>query len=345
MKILVVKMSSLGDVVQSLPALSALREAFPGAQIHWIVEETGADLLRLHPGVDRIWVVPRFRWVRHLRSPGHWPLLIREATRTVRALRGHRFELALDLQGLLKSAVWMGVVRADRKVGFDGAREGAARVLTERYPWGHPDGHAVERYLGLVEGISGWCGPVNYGIVLSPDAEARAQEILRSSGGAPHRPWAVLIPAARWETKEWPRRSFARLADEIVRRTGLQVLFAGGEGERLKIGEILSRMTEEGVDLTGKTDIPALAALLKQARVVVSVDTGPMHLAVAVGAPVVALFGPTAPWRTGPFGKGHRVLRPSLPCSPCFQRRCPTKACMGEVDPEAVLRAICELLG
>jgi|Deesub1362A_J573_1020465.scaffolds.fasta_scaffold00310_22 lipopolysaccharide heptosyltransferase I len=343
-KILVVKMSSLGDVVQSLPALSALREAFPEAQIHWVVEETSADLLRLHPGVDRIWIVPRARWVGYLRRPGRWTLLIREAVGTARALRGHRFDLALDLQGLLKSAMWMRVARADRKVGFDGAREGASRFLTEKYPWGHPDRHAVERYLGLVEGISRWRGAVDYGVILSHDVEVRALEELRLSGGVPDQPWVVLIPAARWRTKEWHPRSFAWLADEIVRRTGLQVLFAGGTGDRFKIGEILDQMTERGIDLTGKTDIPVLAALLKRARVVVSVDTGPMHLAVAVGTPVVALFGPTAPWRTGPFGRGHRVLRPSLPCSPCFQRRCSRRACMREIDPEAVLRAVCEAL-
>jgi 3-deoxy-D-manno-octulosonic-acid transferase/heptosyltransferase-1 len=150
--------------------------------------------------------------------------------------------------------------------------------------------------------------------------------------------YIAINPIAYWETKLWDNEKFARLADLIIEKLKLNVVFTGSN--KADAADILSRMTKEGINLGGQTSLLTLAEIYKGACAVITTDSGPMHLAAAVGTPVIALFGPTDPARTGPYGAGHTVVRTDLPCSPCLLKKCPTQKCMEEIMPEHVLAAV-----
>ncbi len=344
MEILVVKMSALGDVIQALPVIPALKQAFPEARLHWLVEEEAEPILRSHSGVDRVLVSRRRGWARELRNPSQWASALRGVGELVSQLRGIRYDIAVDLQGLLKSGLWMGLAPARRKVGFNGTREGSHLFLTERVPVAYPDMHAVERYLSLVEAIGGVTNRVDFGLIPSEEARGRLRGLLQEAGWEPGTPYVVLVPGARWATKRWGEVSFAQVADGLHRTLGLRVAITGVSADRPLARRILQGMREQALDLTGRTDLPALMALLAGAKAVVSTDSGPMHLAAALGTPAVCLFGPTAPWRTGPYGRGHRVIRAAVSCSPCFRRQCPHPICMDRIRPEEVEEAVGEVV-
>jgi lipopolysaccharide heptosyltransferase II len=150
----------------------------------------------------------------------------------------------------------------------------------------------------------------------------------------------AIHPTAKWETKLWDNDKFSSLADALIQKHGVQVVFTGGRADGKRIQHIISPMKGHATNLSGQMTLKALAALYSRADCVVSTDTGPMHLAAAMGTPVVALFGPTAPWRTGPFGKNHQIICAGLDCSPCFKRKCSTKECMKQIPVEDVLNGI-----
>jgi lipopolysaccharide heptosyltransferase II len=321
----------MGDVLQALPTLEALRAVYPQGRITWLVETAYAPLLQGHPALDEVWPAPRLR----LGQGGTGVDLLTWA-RLIRQLRSQPFDLVIDLQGLLKSAFWVALAKSPRKVGYNGTREGSYLVLTERLAPYDPDAHAVRRYLHLAHYLGApptlprfrlpWAAEVDTNRVIP------AEEI---------RPQVVLHPGARWTTKLWPAAFWAQLADWLIRKKGCDVTITGSAGDRPLVAAILEQMQGKAVNLAGRTSLKELAAVLGQAALAVTTDTGPMHLAAALGTRVVALFGPTAPWRTGPFGEGHAIVRLDLDCSPCFQRRCPEPRCLTALPVETVQTA-CE---
>ena len=155
----------------------------------------------------------------------------------------------------------------------------------------------------------------------------------------------AINPVAQWETKLWDMAKFSRLADSLIEKFKATVIFTGGPADREYIDSIIAGMGFTAENLAGKTTLKVLGALYEKSDLLVSTDTGPMHLGAAVGIPVVALFGPTAPWRTGPFGPGHKVIRTKIDCSPCFKRQCNTSTCMKNISVDQVLAGIGEING
>ncbi len=348
-KILIVKLSAVGDVVQTLPMLTALRKRFSEAQIDWVVEEEAAGILDGYPGIDRVLVSRRKSWLTNIRKGRNLGATLRELLRFVRDLRETEYDWVIDNHGVLKSGVWVALSRGRRKIGYRAtagiADEGSYLFTHERHPPLSIERHALERYLDLV----GQLGVPTEGISLEypvpPDSLKSARELLDRNGFNTH-PLAVIHPLAKWDTKQWAPEKFARLADRLGER-GIRVVITGSPGDLLSAERILSRVRVPSriLNLTGQTDLRELAALFSLADLVISPDTGPMHLAAAVKAPLVALFGPTAPWRTGPYGGGHAVLRKELPCSPCFRKKCPIGECLDQITVEEVLKAAEEKLG
>jgi heptosyltransferase-1 len=324
------KLSSFGDVLHTLPTLEALRAAYPGAHITWLVETAYAPLLAGHPALNEVWTAPRLRPGELFRSDNPARLM-----RLLKQLRTQSFDLVVDVQGLLKSAVWVALAKSPRKVGYDKTRELSYLSLTERVPPFDPEAHAVRRYLNLAHYLG--APPALPRFRLNLDAGVDTAALLP---GPADRPLAVLHPGARWTSKLWPAASWSRLADRLHGR-GLPVAITGSAADRELAASIIERSRAPVVNLAGRTSLAELAAVLRQARLAVTTDTGAMHLAAALGTPVVALFGPTAPWRTGPFGEGHQVVRLGLACSPCFKRRCPEPRCLSDLPPELVETA-CE---
>lgn len=359
MNILIVKLSAIGDVVHTLPSLAALRRHYPDAEITWVVEEAASDLLADHPALDRVLVSGRKRWLREMRR-GRILAPIREMRSFFRQLRSRPYDLVIDFHGLLKSAVIVAASGGKRKLGYDSLQEGSGLFYSEKIPEDMGK-HAVDRYLDLVrhvispasrQGGSPFAGGFQIAIGKREKRHVDAlleenRTILSVDGkgkepGSGVRAFVAVNPVAFWETKLWTDEKFAELCDRIRTELGIGVVLTGGEAAPLD--RIRKRMDTPAANLGGRTTLRELACLYGKASLVVTTDSGPMHIAAAAGTPVVALFGPTDPSRTGPYGPGHRVIRRNLPCSPCFRKRCETKECMQEIGVDDVLEAIRETM-
>jgi 3-deoxy-D-manno-octulosonic-acid transferase/heptosyltransferase-1 len=347
-KILIVKLSAIGDVIHTLPALNALRRHWPDAHITWLVEEAAADLVLGHPALDRVLVCRRKSWQGELRSIRSFLKVAAEISRFIRRLRDTDYDLILDFQALLKSAVWIALARGRRKIGFGRGLEHMEHsylFLTERIPAVSMEVHALERGLMLLRAIGIPSQQVDYRIHVSAAARHKVDRLLADGGIRSDSPYVAVNPMAKWKTKGWEAEKFTALADRLIETYRLQVVFTGSGEDHQSIESMIDRMAHgnRAFNSAGKTSLTELAAVFERARLVISTDTGPMHLAAALERPVVALFGPTAPWRTGPFGQIHRIVRTAAGCSPCFKRDCPEPRCMTHISVENVLEAVASM--
>jgi lipopolysaccharide heptosyltransferase I len=322
-RILIIKPSAIGDVVHTLPVLALLRRRWPGAKISWLVTPACAGLLEGHPMIDEIILFERKR------LGGMWknPRLALELRGFTRGLRERKFDLVLDLQGLFRSG-WLGrKTRAPVRVGFRNAREFAWLFYTQRVPIETMEQHAIDRYLKLARFIGCDAGPVEFPFATSDADRAHVGGLLGDSS-----PYAVILPGTNWPTKRWPVEKFAGLVGPLRDRFGLRTVLAGGAD-----AAEMAPAIPGAISVAGKTTLKQLTALLERAAVVVANDSGPMHIASALGRPLVTAFGPTNPVRTGPFGRMDSVVRLDIVCSPCYSRRCSHQSCLRQLDVEAVL--------
>ncbi|MFO7599376.1 MAG: lipopolysaccharide heptosyltransferase I [Candidatus Desulfacyla sp.] len=343
MNILIVKLSAIGDVVHTLHVLEALRKRFPGARIDWVVEEDSSQVLFGHPALNRVIVLRRKAWQKSLFNRTHGRSILREVFAFVDELRRYPYDLVIDLQGLLKSGVVVGLSRGKRKIGMGGSREGARLFLNEGpIPVGY-DQHAIDRYLRVAESIG--CEDAGSGgrIPYAESDKVSVDEIL-DRHEIKNGPFVAINPMAKWPTKLWVAERFAVLARRMREELGFEIVFTGSMSDRPVIEDMAREMASPPLNLAGRINLKELAYLYTRCRLMVSTDTGPMHVAAAMGCPVVALFGPTAPWRTGPYGKGHVVVRADVGCSPCFKKRCAHMTCMKEIGVDQVLRAAQEVM-
>lgn len=333
MKALIVKLSSIGDVVQTLPALYSLRKSLgKKAELDWLVEEPSSSILKGNPLIDNLFVVKNRGWTKDLSAN----------LKTARLLASRKYDMVLDFQGLLKSGVWVRAAKGARSIGFSNARELSSIFLTEKLPPYDPDTHAVDRYLKLAAYAGGAQGKAVFQLNITKEDREKVLGILTQRGmdAAAKARFFVIAPQARWETKLWDDHSFARLAKTAIERFGVYAVLAGSEKDKKRYEAICREAGPKAISLAGLIDLKGLAALMGLCLFAITVDTGPMHIAAAAGAKVIALFGPTAPWRTGPYGKGHIIIRTGIPCSPCFKKKCPDPLCMSGIKVEDALNAI-----
>jgi ADP-heptose:LPS heptosyltransferase len=314
-RLLLVRLSALGDVALSLHVLAAARARLPEAKIGWLVEDRFAPLLEGHPQLDRLHVYERRR------APFPW--------RLVTGLRRERYDIALDLQGNLKSGLLARLAGARRTVGLDAplAREGNRLLVRERVP--PRPGHRLAAYLGLVDAALG-PGPDPPGS-LPADGEAHGAIVLH--------PGASRFGAF----KRWPVASFAELGDRLGRRLGARVLLTAGPGERADADDVRRRMTHPA-EVVEPEGLRLLADLIRGARLFVAADTGPAHIAAVLGVPTLTLFGPKDPRALAPVGPRARAVRAGVRCSPCALRFCPDPVCMTTLPVDLVERSALELL-
>jgi lipopolysaccharide heptosyltransferase II len=242
-------------------------------------------------------------------------------------LRRREFDLVVDLQGLFRSGFLAWQTRAPVRIGFANARELSPLFYTHRVPIDTPEQHAIERYLRIAAALG--CDTSIVEFPFGIDDEDRAQVAAMLPAG---RPYTVVLPGTNWATKRWPVERFASLVAPLRERFGLDTVVAGAKSDAnlaMRIG---------GINLTGKTNLRQLVALLERAAVVFANDSGPMHIAAALNRPLVTMYGPTNPVRTGPFRRIESVIRLDIPCSPCYSRRCSHQSCLRWLDTEPVLR-------
>jgi 3-deoxy-D-manno-octulosonic-acid transferase/heptosyltransferase-1 len=346
MNILIVKLSAIGDVVHTLPALNALRRHYPNAHITWLVEEAAADLVVGHRAVDRVLISKRQAWLRQLVHGPKRLEALAEIWRFLRQVRDLRYDLILDFQGLLKSGLLIFLAHGRRKIGFGPGmqhQEHSYLFLNQLVPAISMEVHALERGLKLLEAAGVPMGAVVYDLPVRPEDRQRVAAMLAAQGISGNKPLVAINPMTKWDTKNWDNGKFAVLADRLLAAYDVDLVFTGGVSDRADVEKILAAMQGRGANLAGQTSLKELAALYERCRFLVTTDTGPMHLAAAAGIPVVALFGPTAPWRTGPYGERHQVVRLEMACSPCFKRQCEHGACMAHLTVEQVLAAVARL--
>ena len=320
-RILIIKPSAIGDVVHALPVLNLLRRRWPDAHISWLVTPACAGLLERHPQLDEVVRFERRELGRGWRSPR----AAVELVRLMRELGRGRFDLVIDLQGLFRSGWLAASTRAPVRVGPANAREGGWLFYTHRVPTGPVEQHAIERYLTIAEAVGCERGPVEFHFAVD-DADRAAVAAV-----TPPR-YAVLMPGANWPTKQWPVERFAALVAPLRERFGLPSVVAGGPDT-----VALAAKVGGAVDLAGRTSLRQLVALLEGASLVVANDSGPMHIAAALGRPLVTPFGPTNPVRTGPYRRMESVVRVDIPCSPCYSRRCSHVSCLNWIGIDPVI--------
>ncbi|RLC08241.1 MAG: lipopolysaccharide heptosyltransferase I [Deltaproteobacteria bacterium] len=353
MNILIVKLSAIGDVIHTLPALNAIRRHHPDAHITWVVEEAAYPLIEGHGALDRVLVSKRKHWIKKLvgsdTPSSEKRAVLKDAYLFIKVLRDTRYDLVIDFQQLLKSGILVALSGGKRKAGYNKGmehQEHSHLFLNERIPPVKMDIHALLRSMMLIEALGILSDDIVFDLPIRDQDRSRITDLLARNGQLTRvsgKPLVAVNPMAKWKTKLWSDMKFSRLADQLIEQYGASVVFTGGPEDREAVQGILSGMKRSAVNFAGKTSLKMLAALYEKTDFLVTTDTGPMHLAAAVGIPVVAIFGPTAPWRTGPFGSGHQVIRAGLKCSPCFKRQCQTTECMKRIRVEDVLKGIRKL--
>jgi lipopolysaccharide heptosyltransferase I len=343
-RILIVKLGSIGDIVHTLPSLAALRHALPQAHISWVVEQTAAEILRDNPFLDRLIEVDTKVLRRGLMSGE----TLRAPRQQLRRLRASAFDIAFDFQGLLKSASVARLSGARRVFGFshEGLREPASRILLSKSIFIPKHTHIIRKNLGLVNGALGITVPQQASDLEFPiqaDASHRyeADRAIHGIAG----PYAILNPGGGWPTKLWSPERFGELADQLWNNHGLHSLITYGPGEN-ELAERVLGSSHSGKARTIGLSLKGFYALAKRAEVYVGGDTGPTHLAIAAGTPVVGLFGPTEWWRNGsPREDDVCVERADIDCRvDCHRRSCSNWICM-DIEAERLLGAVSERLG
>ncbi|HEU4684692.1 MAG TPA: lipopolysaccharide heptosyltransferase II [Nitrospira sp.] len=324
-RILFIKPSSLGDIVHAMPTFAVLRRLYPSAHLTWLVKREWAEVVDRIAGVDQVWPVERGArgWLSQVPS-----------------LRARRFDAAVDLQGLFRSAAMAWLSGAEERIGFANGREGSPWMYTTRVAVPAADLHAVDRYLLVAQAMGAPIERPEFAFRIPVSDDEEVDRLLSRHGMKRGDRWVAVNVSARWPTKRWPAASFATLADRLHQEAEIPMIFIGSPGERADVAAVIGSMRRPAVNLAGAMSVGLLPAFLRQAALLITNDSGPMHIAAAVETPIVALFGPTSPARTGPYGSGHSVLAHKIPCSPCFSRTCANSvplACLTATTPTQVL--------
>ncbi len=340
MKILVIKLSSIGDVVSTTPAVKVLKEHFPDSEITWLVERTSFDLIKDLEFVDRTLVFEREKYQKLITNPFKWMWIAKDFINLIKRIRNHHFDIVLDFQGLLRSVVFLWISKADYKSGFNRWIGLKCRKVVKGKEL------AYEKYLTFLQkclniDVSSELKNrrlyINIPESIRKDVDKKLQSLnIRAN--------AVFIGVgARWKTKKLKPQFIAELSKLLV-ENGFQPVFTGSKSDEKDLKKVLKLLPPEVKNrtssLVGKLSLLEFAEALNYATAFITPDSGPMHIATATNTKVIALFGPTDPERTGPVGNST-VLKSRLKCSPCLKRHCPIKKakCMN-FDPEEVLKHI-----
>ena len=328
-RVCLIKPSSLGDVVHALPVLTSLRALWPDAHLAWVVNRGLRGLLDSHPYLDE--VIPFDRG-----QVGYGPRGLLAFGRFAAGLRARRFDVAIDLQGLLRSGLMTLATSAPVRIGAADAREGAARFYTHRVSMPTGPTHAVAKLMRIAWALGADPSP-RFVPAIGPEDRRWAAETLAPWIG----PRLVLNLGARWLTKRWPPSSFAEVAKRAHRERGAALIAVGAPEDRPLVDAMVDAIGPIPLlDLCGQTSLPRLAAVMEAADCVVSNDTGPLHLAAATGVRVVGVFTCTSPAKTGPHGPNGRVVSSRIWCASSCVKTCNRLDCMTELRPDRVWNAV-----
>lgn len=326
-RILIIRLGAIGDVINHLPLLNRLRKGFPESFIAWAVEPRAFPIIEGHPSLDEIIIFPR-------KEPWKIPKFIAQ-------IRKHRFDWVLDTQRILKSGLLSFLSGGERRIGFDRARckEGNWLFNNETIPPNRNPGVMLDQFLEFADHLKAPPGPVEWKIAIPAEIERWGDRVVQHLPP----PRIALNIGATKPANRWRPERYALLGKELAEELHGSILLTGGRDDLTAIAKIDTILPSPPFhDFVGKTTLKQTAALLKRCDLVISGDTGPLHLAVAMGTPVIGIYGAADPDRTGPYGNQKWIVRKDLPCSPCGRRKCPLKtlACLEELPVREVLEKV-----
>jgi lipopolysaccharide heptosyltransferase II len=328
--ILIVLHGSIGDVTRALPLAGLIRRGFPNVKLSWAVEAPSFPLVEHYPAIDEVMVFDRRHWWR-----GIWPFL--------RGIRARQFDVVVDLQRHLKSGVIGFFSGAPIRVGFNKA-DGKEFNWLFNNQFIEATGNAIPKishYMKFAELLGIPSQPIEWHFELPPEEEKRIDILLEKTG----RQYAVLFVGTRWQSKQWFPRQMADCARFLWESHKLEVILLGGKEDRRIASEVSNCYSERVHNLVGQTSLREALGVIARARVAVGPDTGLMHIAAAVGTPVVSLWGATRPARTGPYGSEDLVIQGRAACVPCYRRRCPIgRVCMSSIGADEIQAKIANAL-
>lgn len=320
MRILIIKMSSLGDLFHALPAVHALKTAC-NAEIDWVANDEYRELVCCFTDIDRVIPFPRQTLPRDLK-----PFLSE--------LRLHTYDMIIDLQGLLKSAITARLARGRKRIGPSFHREGSRLFYSAISGKRDKNRHAVEENLDIINYLG------------LPEVEPAFPVDFPKISLTERKPRIAILPSSRWQTKNWPVENFISLCQQLKKECDVSLFLIGGHDDIALCDRIADSIHSGIVNMAGKHTLINTGSLLQEMDLLIANDSGPVHMAAAAGTPVLALFGPTDPRRTGPYGSQHRIIRIPVSCSPCFSRSCKLTdvSCMSNITTEMVKQTAMEMI-
>jgi heptosyltransferase-1 len=342
-RILIVKLSSIGDVLMATPVPRALKERMPQSYVAWLVEEKSYPAIEGHPYVDEILIFPLRRW-RQLAAEGRYLRAVREMRNFFRDLRARNFDLAIDLQGLFRSGIVTWLSGAPYRLGRDDGREGNPIFLTHTVKPRKDYVRASEFNLEVLSALE--VRPPSYDLIFAvpPEADEWADRFLADEGLSARAGFATLSPATTRPNKHWTEEGFAEVIDRLQEEHGLRSVLLGGPADVPMLERIAGLSGHRPLIAAGKASYKGSAALIRRSRILVSVDTGLLRVGLAVKTPTVALFGPTNPADLRQEERITIVMK-EFDCQFCRQTpTCGDRDCMREIAPEDVMRAVAEWL-
>ena len=340
--IAIVKLSAIGDVVHALPVASALRKEYPKAHLSWIVEGKAREIVDGNPDLDEVIIFEKARWLKEFPYPHRTILILWDIIRFAQRLHKARFDLVIDLQGLIKSGVLTWLTGGNTRIGFSAAccREPVnARFTNFHVTPCQEDVHIIDQCLSLVRGLGADTEQKQFKMHIPEKEQEYIKKFLEKKGVAKDKSLLIINPGAGWETKQWGDENYAQLADRLIGDLGMEVIFLWGPSELDMIKPIQKKMQQRALR-DCPTTLKQSMALMQRAQLFIAGDTGPLHIAAALDIPCLGIYGPSSPERNGPYGKIHRVVQTDVSCRNCFRRFCSTKECMKSISVNKIMDTI-----
>jgi len=349
-KFLILRLSAVGDVIRTLPAVKALKENHSSSEIAWIVEEPSRTLLESQPEIDKVILFPRKRWAEGLKSPRRIWRTFREIGEFILNLRRQKFDVALDFHGILKSGLLSFLSGAPKRIGFDrrSSKEGNSLFTNLKVNLPQERISRFHRNLALLRGVGLEIKNYNPGLHVPSEDREYVDSFFSSLTPFPKRPWIAIHPgtSAKTSFKRWMPDRYSQLADRLIHELQATVIFTWGPGELSLVENIQKGMKESSIAGPTTQSLTQLAEVFRRCHLYIGGDTGPMYIASLVGVPLVVVYGPTDPILYEPFGL-HRKVMKEVGCNPCYpyrKRSCKKIECLRAIVVEDVFEAAREML-
>jgi lipopolysaccharide heptosyltransferase I len=347
-RILIIRLSAIGDVVRTLPALRALRSRFPSAYIAWVVEENAYTILQDHPDLDRVFLFKRKKWTEAIGSVKNFLKTIKEVRAFFKKIREEHFDMVLDFHGILKSGVISMLSSVPVRVGFSRhyCKEGNHLFNNRHIDVESTSLNRIERNLRFIRFLGIDADNHDPIVPITDEDKNVIDTFLRDKGLVSHAPLIAIHPGTSRKTlyKRWDPVSYARVADQLIEHYSAKIIWTWGPGELETVSSAVAHMKRDST-IANRVSLRQLAELFRRCDLFLGSDSGPMHIASFVKTPVVVIYGPTDHLVNAPYEKNpHRVLRKDVSCNPCRIRDCARLTCMAAITPEEVIEAVAQLL-